>query len=39
MENKSIILVVEDDRPIRNFICVSLEIEGYHYIETQTGKL
>lgn len=39
MESKSIILVVEDDRPIRNFIGVSLEIEGYHYIEAQTGKL
>ncbi|MDF2615100.1 MAG: DNA-binding response regulator [Clostridia bacterium] len=38
MESKSLILVVEDDRPIRNFICVSLETEGYHYIETHTGK-
>lgn len=38
MESKATILVVEDDRPIRNFICVSLETEGYHYIETQTGQ-
>lgn len=38
MESKSIILVVEDDRPIRNFICVSLETEGYQYIETHNGK-
>ena len=38
MENKYLILVVEDDKPIRNFICVSLEVQGYKYIDTDNGK-
>lgn len=38
MESKPIVLVVEDDRPIRNFICVSLGVEGYQCIETHTGN-
>jgi two-component system KDP operon response regulator KdpE len=38
VENKHLILVVEDDKPIRNFICVSLEVQGYKYIDTDNGK-
>jgi len=38
MNSKPLILVVEDDKPIRNFICVSLEAQGYKYIETSNGK-
>lgn len=38
MNSKPLILVVEDDKPIRNFICVSLEAQGYKYIDTQNGK-
>lgn len=38
MDNKPLILIVEDDKPIRNFICVSLEAQGYKCIETQNGK-
>lgn len=38
MISKPLILVVEDDKPIRNFICISLEAQGYKYIETSNGK-
>lgn len=38
MESKPLILVVEDDKPIRHFICVSLEAQGYKCIDTQLGK-
>jgi len=38
MISKPLILVVEDDKPIRNFICISLEAQGYKYIETSSGK-
>lgn len=38
MENKALVLVVEDDKPIRNFICVCLEAHGYKCIDTQSGK-
>jgi two-component system KDP operon response regulator KdpE len=38
VEKKHLILVVEDDKPIRNFICVSLEVQGYKYIDTDNGK-
>ena len=38
MSNKPLILVVEDDKPIRNFICVSLEAQGYKCIDTSNGK-
>jgi two-component system KDP operon response regulator KdpE len=38
VENKPLILVVEDDKPIRNFICVSLEVHGYKCIDTENGK-
>jgi len=35
---KPIILVVEDEKPIRNFIRVSLETQSYKCIETSNGK-
>ncbi|SDI34922.1 response regulator [Desulfosporosinus hippei] len=38
MKNKPLILVVEDEKPIRNFMCVSLEAQGYKCIDTQHGK-
>jgi two-component system KDP operon response regulator KdpE len=38
MEIKPAILVVEDDKSIRNFICVSLHANGYKCIETDSGK-
>lgn len=38
MDNKPLILVVEDEKPIRNFMCVSLEAEGYRCIDTEYGK-
>ena len=38
MDNKPLILVVEDEKPIRNFMCVSLETQGYKCIDTEHGK-
>lgn len=38
MSYKELVLVVEDDRPIRNFICVSLEAQGYKQINTMNGE-
>lgn len=38
MDNKPYILVVEDDKPIRNFITASLEAQEFKYIETDKGK-
>jgi len=38
MNNKPYILVVEDDRPIRNFITASLGAQGFNYIETDKGN-
>ena len=38
MENKQNILVVEDDKPIKNFITASLVSQGYKYIETDKGN-
>ena len=32
------ILVVEDDKQIRNFICYSLDSEGFKYIASSTGQ-
>ena len=32
------ILVVEDDAQIRNFICYSLQSEGYKFLTAQTGQ-
>jgi two-component system KDP operon response regulator KdpE len=36
---KPLILVVEDDKPIRNFICVSLKAQGFEYLETASGNM
>lgn len=38
MDNKPLILIIEDDKPIRNFICASLSTQGYRYKEAETGK-
>lgn len=38
MDLKPLILVVEDDQPIRHFICVSLETQGYTCVDTPNGK-
>jgi two-component system, OmpR family, KDP operon response regulator KdpE len=38
MDNKPFILLVEDDRPIRNFIIASLEAHGLKYISTDKGR-
>jgi len=38
MNNKPYILVVEDDKPIRNFITASLGAQGFNYIETEKGN-
>jgi len=38
VESKPLILVVEDDKPIRNFICVSLDTQGYKCMDTERGK-
>lgn len=32
------ILVVEDDRQIRNFICYSLDQEGFRHLDSSTGQ-
>lgn len=32
------VLIVEDDKYISNFICMSLKQEGYHYINTDTAR-
>jgi two-component system KDP operon response regulator KdpE len=37
-DSKPLILVVEDDKPIRNFISISLEAQGYKCIDTSNGK-
>lgn len=38
MINKPYILVVEDDKPIRNFISASLLAQGYKCVETDKGN-
>ncbi|WP_368490586.1 response regulator [Clostridium sp. BJN0013] len=38
MKDKPYILIVEDDKPIRNFIAAALSSQGYKYIETDKGK-
>lgn len=38
MNNNPYILVVEDDRPIRNFITAALSSQGYRHIETDKGN-
>lgn len=36
--NKPIILVIEDDKAIRNLITTTLETQGYHYHTAETGE-
>ncbi len=38
MQDKPFIFIVEDDKPIRNFICASLSTQGYKYLEAGTGN-
>ena len=38
MEKDRLILIVEDDKYISNFICMSLKQEGYRFIKTETGR-
>ena len=37
MNNNSMILVVEDEKAIRNFMKISLETQGYRVLESTTG--
>lgn len=36
--NKLLILVVEDDKPVRNLICTTLKAHDYRYVEAPTGE-
>lgn len=38
VDDKPYILVVEDDRPIRKFICTALSVRGYNCMETEQGN-
>ncbi len=38
MSDKPVVLIIEDDRPIRNFISVSLAAQGYRTLETEKGR-
>ncbi len=38
MHDKPLVLIVEDDRPIRNFISVSLSTQRYRTLETEKGR-
>ncbi len=38
MEKEITVLIVEDDKYISNFICMSLRQEGYRYLKTETGR-
>ncbi|GGA19786.1 response regulator [Paenibacillus physcomitrellae] len=38
MNNKPVILVVEDDKPIRKLITTTLETQGYKYLTAHTGE-
>ena len=35
---KSLILVVEDDVPIRNLICTTLKAHNYRYVTAEKGE-
>ena len=37
-EKEVSILIVEDDKYISNFICMSLKQKGYHYLKADTGR-
>ncbi|MDY5985988.1 MAG: response regulator, partial [Lachnoclostridium sp.] len=36
--NKPLILVVEDDAPVRNLITTTLKAHDYHYLTASTGE-
>ena len=36
--NKLLILVVEDDKSVRNLIAITLRANGYRYIEAPSGE-
>jgi len=38
MENKPLVLVIEDDKTIRNFIVTALKSQNYKYLDTDTGE-
>lgn len=38
MDNKPFVLVIEDDKAIRNFIVAALKTQGYKYIEAEKGQ-
>lgn len=38
MEKEVTVLIVEDDKYISNFICMTLKQEGYRYIKTAMGR-
>ena len=38
MENKPLILIIEDDKPIQNFISVSIKAQGYKCLSADNGK-
>lgn len=38
MENKFVVLIIEDEDAISNFISVKLEVEGYRTIQAQTAQ-
>ena len=38
MSDSPQILLIEDESPIRKFVCASLEREGYRLIEAETGQ-
>ena len=35
--NKPLVLVVEDDRPVRNLIVTTLKAHDYHYLTAENG--
>lgn len=38
MNNQALVLVIEDEKAIRNFICATLSTQGYQYKEAEKGK-
>ncbi|MFO8082128.1 MAG: response regulator [Armatimonadota bacterium] len=38
MKNAPLVLIVEDDEPIRRFLRTSLKNNGYRLLETESGK-
>lgn len=38
MNNQALVLIIEDEKAIRNFICATLATQGYQYREADKGK-